>query len=116
MDCRHRVDDARHELVTVALHIRRPNVVMVTVEFTPNLRRHLDLNASAVSGATVRDILDAVFAQNPRLAGYVLDDQRALRKHVNVFVDGTAVVDRTQLRDVVGDASTVFIVQALSGG
>lgn len=94
---------------------------MVTVEFTPNLRRHLDLSTCIVhtcttNGATVREVLDVAFAQNPRLAGYVLDDQRALRKHVNVFVGGTAVVDRTHLGDVVADASTVLIVQALSGG
>ena len=89
---------------------------MVIVEFTPNLRRHLELASCEVQGKTVRDVLDVVFVRNPRLPGYVLDDQRALRKHVNVFVAGIAVADRVGLRDTVPDGCTVFIVQALSGG
>ena len=89
---------------------------MVTVEFTPNLRRHLAVATCTVPGGTVRAVLDAVFLRYPPLLGYVLDDQRALRKHVNVFVGGVAITDRAALGDFVGEDSTVLIVQALSGG
>ena len=46
----------------------------------------------------------------------VLDDQGALRKHLSVFIDGQPIRDRQRLSDVLGDASRVYVVQALTGG
>jgi hypothetical protein len=89
---------------------------MARVEFTTNLRRHLDVPPAEVPGGTLRSVLDRVFASHERLRGYVLDDQGALRKHVTVFIDGRRVADRTDLSDPVGDASEVYVLQALSGG
>lgn len=60
--------------------------------------------------------LEAVFAANPRLRGYVLDEHGALRAHMVVFVDGRAVSDRHRLGDAVGPSSELFVMQALSGG
>lgn len=89
---------------------------MATVSFTPNLERHVECPTQAAPGDTVRAVLDAVFAQNPRLRGYVLDDQGALRRHMMVFVDGQQIRDREALADPVGPASEVYVMQALSGG
>ncbi len=89
---------------------------MVRVTFTANLERHLSVPAADVEGATVREVLDAVFAINEPLRSYVLDDQGALRKHVNVFVSGTQVRDRGDLSDAVRGDADVYVMQALSGG
>ena len=89
---------------------------MATVVFTPNLKRHVECPTEQVEGATVRAVLDAVFATNTRLRGYVLDDQGALRHHMNVFVDGQQIADRERLTDPVRPASEVYVMQALSGG
>ena len=89
---------------------------MPTVHFTQNLKQHLSAPPRRVGGATVREALDEVFAENPRLRGYLLDDQSRLRKHVVVFVDGRKVEDRTGLTDGVGEESEVYVMQALSGG
>jgi molybdopterin synthase sulfur carrier subunit len=89
---------------------------VATVVFTPNLRRHVECPTETVEGTTVREVLDAVFSKNPRLRGYVLDDQGALRRHMNVFVDGDMVSDRERLSDPVRPASEVYVMQALSGG
>jgi sulfur carrier protein ThiS len=69
-----------------------------------------------VTGDTVRSVLESVFAQNPRLRGYILDDQNRLRRHVVVFVNGEPVQDRERLSDAVQGSSEVFVMQALSGG
>ena len=58
---------------------------MPRVSFTQNLQRHLSAPPRRVEGATVREALDRVFAENPRLRGYVLDDQGRLRKHPSYF-------------------------------
>lgn len=89
---------------------------MPSVTFTANLRRHLDAPPAAVPGETVREALEAAFRGNPRLRGYLLDDQGRLRRHVQVFVDGEAVLDRDGLADPVGPAAELFVMQALSGG
>ena len=88
-----------------------PNVV-----FTPQLRR-FTATPEVVSNATsLRAALDDAFAHNPRLRGYVLDDQQHLRANVVIFIDGRRCVDRANLADPLQPHSTVHVLQALSGG
>ena len=89
---------------------------MATVSFTPNLQRHVACPRREAAGATVREVLDAVFAGNPRARSYVLDDQAALRKHMTIFIDGQVIKDRTRLSDAVTETSAIYVFQALSGG
>jgi hypothetical protein len=89
---------------------------VATVVFTPNLQRHVEAPTERVEGASVRVVLEAVFAHNPRLRHYVLDDQGALRRHMIVFVDGQQIDDRDRLSDAVRPTSEVYVMQALSGG
>ena len=89
---------------------------MPRVTFTANLQRHLDCPSLDVGGAHVAEVLDAVFAQNPLLRSYIVDDQGCLRRHVNVFVNGQMIADRKRLSDKVRQHDEVFVFQALSGG
>lgn len=89
---------------------------MPIVLFTENIQRHVACPPGAVTGQTVREVLDDVFSGNERARGYVLDDQGAVRKHMVVFVDGEPITDRATLSDRVGENSEVFVMQALSGG
>ena len=89
---------------------------MATVCFTQNLQRHVHLPNTPAAGRSVREVLDAVFRDHPAARSYVLEDDGALRKHMAVFVDGSAIADRTTLSDPVGESSEVWVMQALSGG
>jgi len=89
---------------------------MPRVVFTANLARHVASPPASVPGSTVREALEAVFASNPVLRSYVLDDQGQVRKHMSVFVDGEQVRDRRQLSDAVGPDGEIYVMQALSGG
>jgi hypothetical protein len=89
---------------------------MARVVFTANIQRFVLCPEVEAEGTTVRDVLEKVFADNPRARGYVLDDQSALRKHIAVFVDGAMIRDRARLSDPVDAASAVYVFQALSGG
>jgi sulfur carrier protein ThiS len=89
---------------------------MPRVVFAPHVLKHVDCPPSEQGGQTVRECLDAVFAQRPNVRGYILDDQGSLRKHVVVYVNDRTVVDRERLAEVVEPTDEIFVFQALSGG
>jgi hypothetical protein len=84
--------------------------------FTRNLERHVACPAETVSGATVHELFEGYFGAHPEVRGYVVDERGALRKHINVFVDGEQLRDRTRLSDAIAAESQVYVMQALSGG
>lgn len=89
---------------------------MARISFTPNLRRHLPCPPARVGGATVRAALEEVFAGNPPLRSYLLDEHGRLRKHLSIYVNDRTIADRTGLSDPVGEEDEIFVFQALSGG
>ena len=89
---------------------------MARVAFTANLERHLSCPVRSVPGDSVRAVLDGVFATQPRLRSYILDDQDRVRRHVAIYINGERIADRHRLSDKVCDADEVFVFQALSGG
>jgi sulfur-carrier protein len=89
---------------------------MARVFFTANIQRHVACPDAEAAGATVRVVLDAVFANNPAARHYVLDDQGALRRHMAIFADGVMLRDRQHLSDALTPNSTVHVFQSLTGG
>lgn len=89
---------------------------MATINFTANLQRHVESPPREVAGATVGEALGTVFESNPRLRGYVLDDQGALRRNMVIFVDGWPISDRRSLSDPLPENAEVYVMQALTGG
>jgi molybdopterin synthase sulfur carrier subunit len=89
---------------------------MARVSFTGHLQRHLPCPDVEAPGATVAEVLTAVFADNPKLRSYVLDDQGRVRKHVNLFVNDAPIADRDFLTDPVAETDDIYVLQALSGG
>jgi len=92
-------------------HARVPHVA-----FTSQLRRFTATPEVDSGAATLRGALEDAFAINPRLRGYVLDDQGHLRANVVVFIDGRRSTDRIALADALQPGSRVHVLQALSGG
>ncbi len=92
---------------------------MPTVEMTPHLYRffpQLENRKITVPTGSVAEILRAVNEMAPGFTDYVLDERGALRRHVNLCINDTLVIDKKTLSDRVPDGGTVFIFQALSGG
>ncbi len=89
---------------------------MPRVVFTPQLRRFTETPEVQGTSTALRPLLEEAFAVNPRLRGYVLDDQGHVRPNVVIFIDGRRCTDRVRLDDAVDPGSTVHVLQALSGG
>lgn len=89
---------------------------MVGVTFTANLDRHVSCPRTEVAAETVAEALRQVFADQPGLESYILDDQGRVRKHVVIFVDGDLIEDRVRLSDRLSGNAEIYVAQALSGG
>jgi len=90
---------------------------MATVKFTAALRRFFPgLQEMRTEGTTLREVLDEVETRYPRALSYLLDEQGSLRGHVNIFIDGTMITDRSGLSATFSGESEIYIIQALSGG
>ena len=89
---------------------------MARIVFTAHLASVGPRAEERSAGTTVLEALDEIFARYPRLEGYVLDDQRRLRRHVVIFIDGERVPSETVLQRAVGEESEIYVLQALSGG
>ncbi len=89
---------------------------MPRIVFTPQLRRFTETPDVQGRSTVLRSLLEEAFAVNPRLRGYVLDDQGHLRPNVVIFIDSRRCTDRVLLADAVDPGSTVHVLQALSGG
>jgi molybdopterin converting factor small subunit len=90
---------------------------MPYVALTRHLRRFYPaLSDGDVPGTTVREVLDALDAQHPGLASYIVDETGRLRRHVGIFIGDEPIRDRERLSDVVAPGDRVSILQALSGG
>lgn len=89
---------------------------MATIRFTSHLVRHRPAPALQAEGATVAEVLARGMAGDDLLRSYVLDEQGRLRKHVNIYLDGTLIRDRLRLSDAVAPGAEIYVLQALSGG
>lgn len=90
---------------------------MVKVTFTPALKRFIpDLDCISVNGSTIAEVLEETGKAYPGLVDYLVEENGALRKHVNIFINGLKIRDRKKLTDHVSRHDEVFILQALSGG
>ncbi len=89
---------------------------MAKINFTSNLRRHVDCPSLDVNANALHEALKQAFVKNERLKTYVLDDQGHLRKHMRILIDGQAINDLENFNDAVRPNSEIWVMQALSGG
>lgn len=70
----------------------------------------------ATQAATVREALAALWKEYPGLRDRVLDEQGAVRQHVNIFVNVDNIRDIGGLAGRVPDGAEIMIVPNVSGG
>ena len=90
---------------------------MPVVKFTKALKRFFpNLQDTPANGSTITDVLSEMDSHYPGVKSYLLDEHGQLRKHVNIFIDGSMITDRNALKDAFTQNSEIYIIQALSGG
>lgn len=90
---------------------------MPTVRIPAPLRKHTDGAAEVdVTGATLREVVEALESVHPGVRERLLDDDGRLRRFVNVFVADEDVRFLDGLDTAVGADDVVSIVPAVAGG
>lgn len=97
---RERRDEARQATVLVRL----PPHLVVLFPGAPRL--------VALEAATVEEMVDALDRLWPGMRERICDETPAIRRHINVFVDGRRARLETRLRP----GADVFVITAISGG
>lgn len=65
-----------------------------------------------IDAASVAEVLRALEDSHPEVRGWILDERGALRRHINVYVNGEGVDEDA----LVSDADTIDVLPAISGG
>jgi molybdopterin synthase sulfur carrier subunit len=68
------------------------------------------------AASSLRTVLDAAVDDRPRLASRIRDETGALRRHVNVFVDGEDIRRLGGLDVVVDPGAVIHILPSVAGG
>ncbi len=90
---------------------------MPTVKFTYALNTFFKgLKDTPANGHSLGEVLREIDSSYPGIRNYILDEQGSLRRHVNIFIDGKMINDRSKLGDTFSANSEIYIIQALSGG
>jgi sulfur-carrier protein len=91
--------------------------VAVTVKIPPQLRAVTGGQGSeAVDGATVGEVMEALYARHGELRERVAGEDGELRRFVNVYLDGEDVRFLDGLRTTVPDGAELQILPAVAGG
>lgn len=90
---------------------------MAQIRFTSALKRfYPNLGPLKIEANTIAELIPKIEARFPGLSDYLVDEQGALRKHVNIYIGEHLIKDREQLQDDLKAEDEVLIFQALSGG
>jgi len=90
---------------------------MPKVRFTQNLKRYYpDLQPMEVRSNTIAELLNEINERHSGIKDYILDENGAVRNHVNIFIGNEMIKDRKSLNDQLTDVDEVYIMQAISGG
>jgi molybdopterin synthase sulfur carrier subunit len=98
--------DARHDrhAGAASITVRLPGVL---VDLFPGSRRSVEMAA-----ATVGEMMDELDLMWPGMRDRLCDSTPAIRKHINVFIDG----ERARLDTRIEPGTEVFVLTAISGG
>jgi molybdopterin synthase sulfur carrier subunit len=92
---------------------------MPHVEMTQHLYRffpQLKARVLTIPAGSVAQALQSMNELAPGFTDYVLDERGALRRHVNISINNSVLVDKINLTDHIPEDGTLYIFQSLSGG
>ena len=90
---------------------------MPTVRFPAMMKYYLNNQAEFfVPASTVNELVGQVIEQYPSIKFHLVDSTGNLRKHFNVFVNGTHIRDLNGIDTILNEADKVILMASAAGG
>lgn len=82
----------------------------------PLVGGNAELHLEVGEGASLDELLDAVAGEFPVFARRLLDETGALRRFVNIYVDGDEVRRLEGLKTQIAAGQELMVIQSVAGG
>ena len=90
---------------------------MPTVRFPTVMKYYINNQAEiVVPAATVKDLVQEVIEKYPSIRFHLVDSESNLRKHFNVFVNGTHIRDLNGMDTRLIEEDQVILMASAAGG
>ena len=90
---------------------------MATVRFPAVMKYYVNNQTEfSVSASTVQDVVSQVIEQHPSIKFHLVDSEGKLRKHFNVFVNGTHIRDLNGMDTRLKEEDKVILMASAAGG
>jgi molybdopterin converting factor small subunit len=90
---------------------------MPTVRFPAAMKYYVNNQAEfTLPAATVSDLVRQVIEQYPSVKFHLVDSEGRLRKHFNVFVNGTHIRDLDGIDTALSEQDKVILMASAAGG
>ena len=90
---------------------------MATVRFPAVMKYYVNNQTEfSVPASTVKEVVDRVIEQYPSIKFHLVDSEGTLRKHFNVFVNGTHIRDVQGMDTRLNEEDKVILMASAAGG
>jgi molybdopterin converting factor small subunit len=90
---------------------------MAIVRFPAVMKYYVDNQAEfAVSASSAGELIEKIIEQYPAVKFHLVDSEGNLRRHFNVFVNGTHVRDLNGMDTPLNDGDKVILMASAAGG
>ncbi len=93
------------------------NIPMPTVRFPAVMKYYVDNQAEFfVPAVTVKEVVERVIQEYPSIKFHLVDSEGNLRRHFNVFVNGTHIRDLKGMDTALNEEDKVILMASAAGG
>ena len=90
---------------------------MPTVRFPNVMKFYVNNQAEfAVAASTVQGLIEQIIEQYPSVKFHLVDSEGQLRKHFNIFVNGTHIRDLNGMETQLREEDKVILMASAAGG
>lgn len=93
------------------------NILMPTVRFPAVMKYYVDNQAEFfVPAVTVKEVVERVIQEYPSIKFHLVDSEGNLRRHFNIFVNGTHIRDLKGMDTALNEEDKVILMASAAGG
>jgi len=90
---------------------------MPSVRFPAVMKYYVNNQAEfSISASTARELIEKIAEQYPSIKFHLLDANGNLRRHFNVFVNGTHIRDLNGMETALKESDKVILMASAAGG